>query len=495
MNDLFGSDDESEEDIKIDSDEVILYTEVLNMPDVGGNRGVFAVRDLPAGCLLCAEKPFTTWSPGIDFTEVDDLANVILQVVRSLPALQCTYSLHPKTVSECDEQEINEIRRLFDTYDNGDLQKLAVEANLNEEEIIRIALVLQHNGFNSGLYEKQSLFNHACAPNCIKLIPPGRHSASEIWTIREIKAGEELTICYMSPLESAHRNVRQYVEINHRFICTCTKCLQYKEENSNKEKEEGDVLYEAKIVEIENKTVEFMQTKKSHNHLEERMNTLLQSKQLLEEDSLKNVLDAPLLSRACKAIISAVHSCFQVTDTIDTTINTELAVTFLEYNLKLLSYQNQYLERSHPDIGSTMGDIAEGIATLREHFPKVLAMKFTSIHWNTVMVPVTLIQDKSSSNDTKVQSISAEESAAASLKACGIVSPDPRPTTTTTATGTATSAIPTATATQCARYCTAEARRVKSMYSTAVKYPAAMKLLTASPGSFYWGGEGSTPQP
>ena len=194
MNDLFGSDDESEEDIKIDSDEVILYTEVLNMPDVGGNRGVFAVRDLPAGCLLCAEKPFTTWSPGIDFTEVDDLANVILQVVRSLPALQCTYTLHPKTVSECDEQEINEIRRLFDTYDNGDLQKLVVEANLNEEEIIRIALVLQHNGFNSGLYEKQSLFNHACAPNCIKLIPPGRHSASEIWTIREIKAGQELFV-------------------------------------------------------------------------------------------------------------------------------------------------------------------------------------------------------------------------------------------------------------------------------------------------------------
>ena len=240
---------------------------------IGGRRGVFASMDLNVGCLINAEKAFLTWDRTLDFTDIDNLTDVIIEILSSNDIMILTKQLHPRTIDDIDVHEKNELIQLIDNHDHYGptyLQYLSSTSAVDVEEIIRIGLVLQHNGFQSGLYSQQSLFNHSCDPNCIKLSINGIHginshkkkyppdnnahqyhnqhddnktnhsddqhhvyhqhnttsnsSLSEIWSIKPIALGEELTISYYHPLESASECIRQYLQNNHKFICRCKRC-------------------------------------------------------------------------------------------------------------------------------------------------------------------------------------------------------------------------------------------------------------------------------
>lgn len=82
-----------------------------------------------------------------------------------------------------------------------------------------VALALQHNGFGSGLYLQLAMVNHTCyAPNCIKTSPTGATAwASELWTIRDVRAGEQLFISYAQPLEELTR-----AQVPHEWIMSLT---------------------------------------------------------------------------------------------------------------------------------------------------------------------------------------------------------------------------------------------------------------------------------
>ena len=243
---------------------------------IGGRRGVFASMDLNVGCLINAEKAFLTWDRTLDFTDIDNLTDVIIEILSSNDIMMLTKQLHPRTIDDIDLHEKNELIQLIDNHDHYGptyLQYLSSTSAIDVEEIIRIGLVLQHNGFQSGLYSQQSLFNHSCDPNCIKLSINGIHginshkkkhppdnnahhhhhqhddnktihsddqhhdhlhyhqhnttsnsSLSEIWSIKPIALGEELTISYYHPLESASECIRRYLQNNHKFICRCKRC-------------------------------------------------------------------------------------------------------------------------------------------------------------------------------------------------------------------------------------------------------------------------------
>lgn len=445
---------------------------------VGGGRGLFAACDIPPGSLILAEKPFIVWPKHVDFSEVDDLATAILQILQSEAAVRCTQQLYPYTIEDCDKDECEVIRKLFESYDESDLTKLAVAGGSSLEEIIRIALVLQHNGFGSGLYERQSLLNHSCCPNCIKLIPATKNGCSEIWTICDVKNDEELTICYVNPLETATISVREYLHTNHRFTCSCTRCQSLGFASSlYAEKQFDDSValepsllsllaaeqhLDQKVAEVEATLADIHSTKRQKNSLQLFLSLVESIEVLVSPYAAVSLEERPvrLLARACKAGISAIMGAIEVFEISGKPVMHTLAVKFLDSHLALLLYQLAYQSRSHPDIGGTLDCIADGILSLKQTFPKVFAEKYASHDWNAVVGAFTPARIAAASTQ-QVGGASSASSASAGGRL---------------------------TATQCAKLCKDEARRIKALYSTARHFPAALKLFTAPPGSFYWGG-------
>jgi hypothetical protein len=104
MNSMFGSD--SDEDDCLEQKSVAthrLFAYEMHMDNMGGGRGVFADVALGPGCLISAEKPFIDWSSKTDFCDVDDLATVILSLLRSPNAVTSSKQLYPSSIGECVE--------------------------------------------------------------------------------------------------------------------------------------------------------------------------------------------------------------------------------------------------------------------------------------------------------------------------------------------------------------------------------------------------------
>lgn len=131
------------------------------------------------------------------------------------------------------EADSVEISNALEMYREGDFDAIIENhPTVQKDEILRIFLVLQHNAFASGLYKYLSLFNHSCIPNCIKFSPkPANNRASEIWTVRSVNAGEELTICYADNPDTTIKSMQEYLKLNHRFNCICGRCCSLPNNN------------------------------------------------------------------------------------------------------------------------------------------------------------------------------------------------------------------------------------------------------------------------
>lgn len=489
MDSLFGSDDDSDmldhqcTERAVASSQFIPFSVTKAMPDMGGGRGLFATTDLKPGSLILAEKPFISWNKHSDFGEVDDLATAILQILQSPDAVACTKQLYPYTIADCEASECDEICKLFESFDTNDLKKLAVAGGSSTEEIIRIALVLQHNGFGSGLYERQSLLNHSCAPNCLKLVPASKNGCSEIWTICDVKEGDELTICYVNPLETSTTAVRKYLSENHRFVCHCTRCqslgfilpaqpsepVQAGSVTVYKLSDTARVLLAAEDA-VEQRLAATESSLANHDSIMRHKSALEVYKDLIA--SVEN-LQSPflevrpaerpdrLLARASKAGINATVGAIEVLERAGKPVRDTFAVSFLEFQLSLLSHQTAYLSLDHADIGTTLDSVADAILSLKQQFPRVFAEQYASRDWSSV------VRHIAAANIMRGTAVTAHSSSTSCAAENG---------------STAVSSA------QCANLCKTEAKRIKALYSTALHFPAALKLFTSPPGSFYWGG-------
>jgi len=427
-----------------------LFSEVRLVGDVGGGRGVFALTRLTAGSMIIAERPFVLWKDGTDFSDTDDLSTAVLQVFRSSDALQCSRQLYPQTVADCDADELSEVRALFEQYHDNDLHKLASACGASVEETLRVALTLQHNGFSSGLYEKQSMLNHSCTPNCLKLIPASKHGCSEIWTVRDIEQGEELSICYVNPLESSSTSIREYLWRNHKFHCLCPKCASRPDDLNLTGSGDPDALLllekEIQRTEAELSDLGDAARKGDGAACAALLAQLAAQTQLCEDAATAQPsLYAPLLARLHKAEVSAVVKQIWLCERHSLALSAESAAAYVQHNVALLAQQQLYLPALHPDLAATLSDLSDAILALKQQFSNTLSASFDAGVWDTI-----------------VSSLGPHADAGAT-----------RPPTT---------------AAQCAKACTARAKHIKAMYSTAVRCPLALRLLSAPPGAFCWGG-------
>lgn len=376
--DLFGEDDEEETEEKVE-ETVAENSIVKEIPGLGGGRGLFAARDLSAGILIVAEIPIVVWDDPNALDDPDILADVVERVCSDSDASSVCRHLHPRSLSEADEKEKS---RVDDIWGRDVLQRISLKTSMPIDEVIRIILVLQHNGFGSGLYKHLSMVNHSCSPNCIKFNPSNSSGwASEIWTTRPVSVGEELTICYCDSLELSTFSMQSFLKDHHRFQCCCRRCniSDISHEQGGRELREvtetqggGDAeQIQAQLVDM-GKELGYADLDGFENAVRKSSKIMKKSEALavlLARPTLSTIAPTDrvlLLSRSHKVAADAAAACLEAIErigskSIKSALIRKTVLSFAHNSIKLRDCQEQYLGNEHPDLIRTYFDIAEGI--------------------------------------------------------------------------------------------------------------------------------------
>lgn len=367
MDKLF--DDESDDDTGISDykiNDIKEHVSIGLIPSVGGGRGLFAQHDLPAGFLVLAEMPILIW-PDVDQTSPGGLRIMTEMVLSSAHAKAASLTMFPQNISDVNSTEIDHMKDHI-----GEFLK-DICTSRDEIEVLRTLLVLQHNGFTSGFYDRFTLLNHSCDPNCVKFTPSnsGLGRASEVWTTRPVKAGEELCICYVEPMERTSSYISKYLSTQHFFTCCCKCCAQHAAIVTGKNEHiigAGVLGLDSTFdIELEEKMDNWQQsirygTEEDYYNLVDLfidMWTILENKQFQDNTSTR------LKARLYKLISNTAVQYFTIIESTGFKSSLlpfiEVAKAFLIINFRLLDVQLSYLGPNHPDLGGTHTDLAEAI--------------------------------------------------------------------------------------------------------------------------------------
>jgi hypothetical protein len=404
MNSLFG---EEEEEVAANGNpsavaEVTVprlpFAEVREASYAGGNRGIFATCDLGTGSLVLAEVPIMAWVD-CDLFSFDNLAAALRSVCADRLTADASKFLHPVALNHADPFEVDRAR---ESLGSDLISSISAEYGMDINEIVRIFLVLQHNGFESGFYKYLCLINHSCDPNCIKFSPTqGTMGASQVWTTRFVPKGQELTICYCTPLEMPKQHMLEFLKTHHRFACACNACLL--PSNISTRSADGDDFfieeYVQSIVSIE-KELLWQHAEDNLNNLKMYPAMLLKLQMILSDESMEKVMincvesdKVRLWSRGHQCIVDVSRRALETMDrmnndaahdgrvfklqmkskylsNIDEKEAENISVvdfcsqTFLTHSVLLWDLQTKYLGNEHPSVATTLLDIADALQLL-----------------------------------------------------------------------------------------------------------------------------------
>lgn len=400
MDSMFGSDSEDETEVIVKQPRTPSEIAVCKLvSEVGGGRGVFAKSRIEAGCLIIAENSFVDWKNDTDFSDPATLITVIRKIVCDPVALTTSRNLYPQTIDDMKKADYDKMVSLIDEIE---LRSLSNDASLDMKELVRVGLVLQHNGFQCGLYEQQCLINHSCNPNCVKFNPKTSFSPSEIWSTRVIEPNEEISICYVTPYECATWSMRKYLWENHRFICCCSKCKS----NDKIKNLTEDAFTSPSSADIEESLKEEITFEEELEAMEATLEALENDRQLsvhdissecasieeklykLMSETLKNDanFNKLLIARGHKVSLSCNVCNIGAYDKLSAGIPLEIAIAYLENALQVYMVQHTYLGNDHPDIATTLFDINNAIMGLIEAFPKYDFEEFDPSTWQLAFI-------------------------------------------------------------------------------------------------------------
>ena len=244
-----------------------LAAEVRVRADAGGGRGVFARAPIPAGAVVLAERPVVQARVGAaaDRRGFPDPAHLVEDLLgleagaRLEDARAVCCGVHPRRLVDvprehrgrlwaehaagvaalaeaCDAQptlarglaavgaaalEGSAATEAGDGFDAGAKACEYVARRGGDParvlQLLRLVLGMRFNAFSSGVYRTFWYVNHACRPNCVKLLvqPPG--GLSELVAVRSIAVDEEITISYLDPPERSLAARRRALLFQHLF--------------------------------------------------------------------------------------------------------------------------------------------------------------------------------------------------------------------------------------------------------------------------------------
>lgn len=195
--------------------------------DIGGGRGVFVTQDLRAGSVAFAEEPLLCVQEGALPWETTyaAVARHILQSDRCSDILEKIRGLHPQQLSDFPPDTLQEARKKL-SAPAAQLARLAL-LPFTPEDALLLLLKVQLNAFDSGVFLKLAMVNHACHPNCMVFAPgelrrnstaagPVPSSHSRLVATRALRAGEEVTISFVG---SGRSEARCAVIFERKHLC------------------------------------------------------------------------------------------------------------------------------------------------------------------------------------------------------------------------------------------------------------------------------------
>lgn len=226
-----------------------------------------------------------TPSPSFHATEVPGkgiglVANKTIKRGERIMAWQPTFLMHHSLVKELDSESQHRILDLA-LHKLPAPRRRAFARQLGQFGGHQVSDIMATNSFqidvggddghHLGNFPDVSRFNHDCRPNVAFRID--NHLTHHTHAVRDIAAGEELTISYMNPFETwASR--RLHIEKSWGFVCTCKHCSM-----SQKEIEKSDRRLD-EIEEIEAELGDFNSKKVSTRMIDRLIN-------LYEEERLQ----------------------------------------------------------------------------------------------------------------------------------------------------------------------------------------------------------------
>ena len=381
---------------------------VVREAPVGGGRGVFARDNIASGSLIVAEIASMTFADSNNLDDPAEFQRTMQQICESKLAFECCSVLHPRDLDLVDPVDV---QRVKENWSSDELLNLTSSSGTPRDDVLRVALALQHNGFASGLYHTLTMINHSCSPNCIKFAPKASSRyASEIWTVRPIRMGEELTICYCEPAEMTPLSMREYLSNQHRFKCMCQLCEKLKlvemEENSAA----------VSVATDGGKTVTVWQ---EYDDVHDSLASMEKELRFSEIDDAADVMRiGKRMMRLCTSLVGKCEGMHQAASIRDVSgdsavvtppINRELLdrtqlvtrvrilkviaqaaalsleafglvtgvkrsvlrgaiISYVGASLALLGLQERYLGPDHCDLSTTHSDIEEGLRCALQHF-------------------------------------------------------------------------------------------------------------------------------
>lgn len=369
INDLFGDSDSGSDEAEHSPVAEIRDTGVT----IGGNRGVYACKFIPAGSLIMLEWPSFVWRPD-QLDNEDELFSLLCQMMNDGLSSRVFTDLHPKHLINVNIIEVDDARNFF-----GD-KILSLESS-QYNEFIRTYLAFKHNGFRSGLYHALCMINHSCVANSIKFEPrKGSRGASEVWTTRDIQPNEEITINYLSPSASCYTSAQKYLLQEHAFACSCQRCsaisammvpvrletaASYEEDIERCEAEVQSALSLADMMDLSSILDEFEQGSQA-------MQPLLAGIATANMDEVYYTDKIRLLIRGYNGLCGLSRALLQAVNEAASEALTEyhkslfLRATkvLLPSATSLVSLQIQLYGKDHPDLTTSWEDIATGLQVL-----------------------------------------------------------------------------------------------------------------------------------
>jgi SET domain len=347
---------------------------------IGGGRRVIAECEIPPGVLLVAEIPTATWAGAGNLQDTDTFAAAVEVCCCDPAAYKITSTLHPQQLSSCVTEEIQRVQELISSDRQ---QEIATKSGLSKEEVVRVILVLQHNGFGSGLYGQLTMLNHSCNPNAIKFSPcAGSLGASEIWSVRSIAPGEEITISYCEPLEMTRQSVQEFLKSHHGFTCQCSECLapeigdKTQDGDSKSPPKANQIAHESKLQEmilgLEQELKFWQSTPHDIDGAIQGVTRLMKNTTemaAVESEGEGFAVSSRLLARLHKLAANAAATFLDFASKFQQQrgkrpkreLLKTAAFSFLRNSLSLLWQQLTYLGPHHPDVASSHIDMAEAL--------------------------------------------------------------------------------------------------------------------------------------
>ncbi|KAK3245902.1 hypothetical protein CYMTET_44549 [Cymbomonas tetramitiformis] len=191
--------------------------DVIETRDSGGikGRGYFATGSISAGTVLLVEIPHV-----LDASEADFPAAVAVHALGLEGAVEYRPMPEDTQVTPGSADAVRWLRAM---------------EGFTEERVVNGFKAAINNGFQSTLpdvhekdpmllFERLSIFNHSCTPNCV-LYRDEMTGTATILSTQEVVAGSELTIHYADELLLLPTGLRRpFLQGRFGFECLCARC-------------------------------------------------------------------------------------------------------------------------------------------------------------------------------------------------------------------------------------------------------------------------------